>query len=135
MPLFNSIDKRRVDFVKTIGNIDTVIGRKNIKSTTYQVKFQKALYPVDVTKPTYRTRKTFVYVINVEYGHRFFKESGKQFDADVYDLLYLKEVVKQAVSAFATKPMLENILMLIMGISLGIALGYILGNFLPFSGA
>lgn len=127
-------DRRRVLFVKRIAGIQTVIGKKNIKSSTERVTFNKRQYPIDTKYPSYRTKKFYMYVLNVETGQLYFQANVEnKIDSRLMDMIFNQEIVKQIVSSLTTKPMLDNIIMVLMGIGMGMAIGYIIGNFVPFA--
>jgi hypothetical protein len=127
-------DRRRVLFVKRIAGVQTVIGKRNIKSSTERVTFQKRQYPIDTRYPSYRTKKFYMYVLNIETGQLYFQANiENKIDSRLMDMIFNQEIVKQIVSSLTTKPFMESIVMIIMGICMGVALGYILGNFIPFT--
>lgn len=128
-------DKRKVFFMKDIANVRTIIGRKKVKVTNKYVPFNKNLFPIDTSKPTYRNKNRFMYMIDIDAGQLQFESDKCVPNDDLFDMIFHNQIVKQLVSALEkTKISGEAIIIALALLGLGLAIGYILGNGIPLSG-
>lgn len=128
------IEKRKVFYVKKIGNVYNVFKRHTIG--TNKVKREATIgehtFNFDMGKPAYRNRNKSFYFVDVDEGQIALNtKENPEISAKLLQATLKEEVGKQLVAGLDSNPFMGNVLMLIIGIIIGLLGGYILGQFIP----
>lgn len=124
-------DKRRVLFVKHLSGIPTVLTKKLKKGFVRQVNIAENNFDFDSTKPAFRSKNTFYYLVDIDKGQLDFVIPPDPASPELRYKILKKGLVSQLVSGLDTKGLTEMILyILLAGAAFGF-MGYIIGNVLP----
>lgn len=131
-------DKRKVLFVKNVGNIPTVISKRPIKVTTEQITFKigtkKLSFDFDINKPSYRYKNIYYYVIDISTGQLSFKKPSKQPAPELLHAIFRRQIIKQLVSGLEKgTPAMTGLMIILMCAGLFFLFGYLMGQFFPMS--
>lgn len=124
-------DKRRVLFVKPLSGIPSILTKKAMKGRTKQVNFAQSNFDFDSSKPAFRSKNTFYYLVDIERGQLNFDVPIEPVSPELRFKVLKKGLVSQLVSGLDTKGLAEMLIyILLAGAAFGF-MGYIIGNVLP----
>jgi len=130
--LLNLPDKRRILWCRMFGGLPYVLKSVRVVAHTDKVKFRDMAFPFDITKPSYKRKRTFFYLVDIKKGQIYYKHSDAIMDSELIDLILNQSICKQLVSSLESLRLKDILLYVILTLGTGLPLGYIIGNFLPF---
>jgi hypothetical protein len=131
-PILDWPDKRSIWYVRHIVGVPTVVKKKkNIKTSISQVKFRDKVFTFDISKPAFRWKNYWYYLVDIDSGQMWFGSPPPAIAPELLDAVLVRKLGQQLVSALETASIFQNLVMILVFIGLGIAIGYIMGNFVP----
>jgi hypothetical protein len=124
-------DKFIVKYVQKVSGILTVIQTRKINPTRVSIAYKDRSFPFYSNLPTYRTKNTFVYLIDVFEGQLKLKDADATPNPEVMHKVLKKNVIQQLVSGLESTPLSTLIIYILLALGFGVSLGYIIGNFVP----
>lgn len=131
--ILSKTDKRKVIFVRKVSGIHTTINIRKISILTTAVKIGDKQFPIDISKPVFRIKNVFYYMIDVDSGQVIYAQKQSEVSPEILDMVIGKKIVSQIVSSLEKLNWKDYILYIILSIGLGLALGFILGNYFPMN--
>ena len=107
------------------------IGRKRINATTQMFKYKGLPFKINIQFNTFaRGLKTFYFFdFNTKKQISIVDNKIPSVDADVYDMVFLKRIVKDLSSNLNNNSWKINLMTLFIGIALGGAFGFIIAGY------
>jgi hypothetical protein len=125
-------DKNKLLYVREKGGILTVVNSKKIGMNLSLVGLKGHQFAFDTSKPAFRIKNTFFYIVDLKSGQLEFIKNKKPFSPKLWDAVMNQHIVKDLVSGLQNAQFKQMIFYLIIGICIALPLGYIIGNFVPF---
>jgi hypothetical protein len=124
-------DKFVVKYMQKVSGILTVIQTRRINPTRVSIAYKDRSFPFYANIPSYRSKNTFVYLIDVFEGQLKLKDADATPNPEVMHKVLKKNVIQQLVSGLESTPFSQLLIYILLSVGLGISLGYIFGNFIP----
>jgi hypothetical protein len=121
-------DKKRLLIVRDISGIPTLVKKMKILGRTDKVRYGKKSFPFDMSAPTYRSRNTFYYVLDVDDGQMTLKNTLSPVSPNLLDIVMNRHVIKDLVSGLESTKFSELLLYILMALACGIPVGFIIGQ-------
>ena len=127
---FSGKDKNKLLYARNKGGILTVVSSKKISMNVTLVGTKGHQFAFDSSKPLFRIRNTFFYIVDLKNGQLTFDKPTKPFSPKLWDAIMNQHIIKDLVSGLQNVQFKQMIFYLIIGIAIGTPVGYILGNVL-----
>jgi len=130
-------DKYSVLFSRVVSGSSVVFKRKRIRPEQVKdgISYKGRTHFLDLSKPIYRDKAKFVYLVDVEDGQKYTFDATYPVSAKLLDAVLRKEIAKQLVAGLGGSDWnLAIIIGLICAVT-GVMSGIVLGQFIDFSGA
>jgi hypothetical protein len=123
-------DKNKLFYVREKSGILTVVKTKKISMNITLAGTKGHQFAFDSSKPAFRIKNTFYYIVDLKNGQLTFDKPVKPFSPKLWDAIMNQHIVKDLVSGLQNTQFKQMIFYLIIGAVIGLPLGYILGNVL-----
>lgn len=130
----DKIDKYKVQFVRMMSGVPTIVSTRRIKKFQTEVSIKRSSFAIDFNHPSYRKKNTYYYLFDIEKGQMFYGSIDSKIMAEIVHLVVTKSGIRQLVTSVEKKKMGDILLYVILSIIVGLMGGYILGNILPMIG-
>lgn len=128
---FDGTDRRKVLFVRSMSGVPSILTRKYVKGNRKQIDYIKDNFDFDSSRPAFRSRNTFYYLVDIQKGQMHLTQPSEPFIPALRFKILKKGLVSQLVSGLDTKGLAEMLIyILLAGAAFGF-MGYIIGNILP----
>lgn len=118
--------KRRVFVVENLSGINTVVGRKTLKSDG-TISFRKQSWKIDTGCPTVLSQKYFSYYVDTQ-GRQIYFQGGPvpAVEPEVLNLIIEQKVVAQCVSTIGSALNFGLLGWIGLGLLSGVPLGFVI---------
>jgi len=124
-------DRRRAFIGKWIADVFTVTERRTVTAYTKNIPIRKGkmdiLVPFNISKPTFRTRRTWIYCVDVDSAQIGFVENTFNVASELNDMVFAKGTIKHIVSGINKPQIAGFVLYILLGIAIGIPSGILIG--------
>jgi hypothetical protein len=122
-------DKNKLLYVRQKSGILTVTASRKISMSEKLVGMKGHQFAFDSSKPAFRIKNTFYYVVDLEKGQLDFDKNKKAFSPKLWDAIMNQHIVKDLVSGLQNVQFKQMVFYLLIGIAIGTPIGYIIGQF------
>lgn len=124
-------DKRKVYIGKWIADVFTVIEVRKVTPFTKSILIKRGKtelqIPFDVSKPSFRSRKSWIYCVDIDSAQVGFARNDFNVPSELYDMIFAKGSIKHIISGI-NKPQIAGFILYIMvGIAIGLPTGLLIG--------
>ena len=127
-------DRYKVIIVRMVSGVLHVIKRKRIRIHTKEVSYRKARYTFDISKPIYRRKNTYYYMVDIKRGQitvKNYKLGGNNVPPEMIESILYESIVQQTVSGLENLKLGAILIYVILAAGMALACGYILGINFP----
>lgn len=124
--------KYQVFFVKKINGVPNLVGHKRIALTNENITFNKKLYSIDTSQPSYSKRHKIYYFIDIDAEQLLYSTGIKQdiISKEILDQIISKEIIRQMIAAVKPMGTMEKLLYMGMGVLGGVGIGLMIGGYI-----
>lgn len=124
-------DKRKVFIGKWIAEVFTVIQVRKVGAYTTNIPVRKGkkdvLIPFDVSKPTFRSKRAWIYCLDVDSAQIGFDKNRFNVASELNDMVFAKGTIKHIVSGINKPQIAGFVLYILLGVAIGIPSGILIG--------
>jgi len=125
-------DKRKAFIGKWMSGVFTVIEVRKVNAFTKHIPIKhgktELLIPFDVSKPTFRSKKAWIYCVDVDTSQIGFVQTDFNVPGELTDMVFAKGTIKHIVSGINKPQIAGFILYILLGIAIGIPSGILIGQ-------
>ena len=127
-------DKYIAVFSREVSGSSVVVKKKSFQPDKVKdgISYKGRTHLLDLTRPIYRDRGKFFYLIDMEKGQKTMGQITSSVSPKLLDAILRKEIARQLVSGMNTPASWGLAIVIgILGASCGILGGYVIGMFFP----